>query len=124
MAEKHKKIALDFLNLAVLGKIDLAYDKYIDMNGKHHNIHTISGFSELKKAMKDNHDQFPNKEIIVKKILSDNDLVVTHSKIILKKKEIEISAVHIFRFKDEKIIEMWDIGQQLPPELVNKDGAF
>lgn len=35
--QAHKQAAVQFLQLAVAGRIDEAYQKYVDMNGKHHN---------------------------------------------------------------------------------------
>ena len=34
---KNKEFAIYFLNMVVEGKIDEAYRKYVDMEGKHHN---------------------------------------------------------------------------------------
>lgn len=117
-----KEIAEKFLKLVVAGKIDEAYEKYVDMNGKHHNVYYPAGFSTLKEAMKENHKQFPDKVFEIKNTVAGDNLVAVHSKIIIGEKEIAV--VHLFRFEAGKIIEMWDIGQEIPRELSNKDGAF
>ncbi len=49
---------------------------------------------------------------------------VDHSHIVLRPGETGISAVHLFRFEGNKIVEMWDCGQPLPADSPNKDGAF
>lgn len=117
-----KDIAVDFLRLVTAGNIDEAYEKYVDMNGKHHNMYFPAGFSSLKDAMRENHKQFPNKEFEIKNTISEGSMVAVHSSISLGEKQI--SVVHIFRFEKGKISEMWDIGQEIPKELPNKDGAF
>lgn len=117
-----KNIASDFLQLVIAGKIDEAYEKYVDMKGKHHNIYFPSGFSTLKDAMKENHEQFPDKVFEIKNIIAENNLVTTHSHLYLGEKQIAV--VHVFRFEKDKIIEMWDVGQEIPKEHPNKDGAF
>ncbi len=33
-------------------------------------------------------------------------------------------SLHIFRFAAGKIVEMWDIGQQPPDEMINERGMF
>ena len=92
------------------------------MNGKHHNMYFPAGFSSLKDAMKENHKQFPNKVFEIKNSISEGSMVAVHSSIYLGEKQLAV--VHIFRFEKGKITEMWDIGQEIPKELPNKDGAI
>ena|SRR3989338_4191318 len=123
-SQKNKKIALQFLKSVVNGKIDEAYAKYVSLKGKHHNLFFAAGFPALCKAMKENHVQFPNKKFKVKHVLEDKDLVAVHSHVLLKPKEVEVAVVHLFRFKNGKIVEMWDCGQPIPKDSPNRDGAF
>jgi predicted SnoaL-like aldol condensation-catalyzing enzyme len=119
-----KENSLDFLQLIVAGNIDEAYDNYVNMHGKHHNVYFSGEFASLKQGMIDNHAQFPNKRIMVKNVLGDGDLVAIHSNIVMKPGELGIAAVHIFRFDEGRIIEMWDIGQPVPFDSPNRMGAF
>mgnify|MGYP001559091538 CR=1 FL=1 len=112
------------MKLVVAGKIDEAYRKYVDIHGKHHNPFFPAGFPALQKAMIENHVQFPSKQLTVKNVLSDGGLVAVHSHIVLRPGEDGIIVVHLFRFKNEKIVEMWDCGQPVPANSPNKDGAF
>jgi predicted SnoaL-like aldol condensation-catalyzing enzyme len=121
-ARKHA--AVDFLKLVVAGRIDDAYQKHVDLHGKHHNPFFPSGFPALKKAMIENHVQFPSKQLTVRNVLGDGELVAVHSHIVLRPDETGIAAVHLFRFHGDKIVEMWDCGQPLPSDSPNKDGAF
>ena len=117
-----KEIAVNFLNLVIAGRIDEAYEKYVDKNGKHHNVYFPAGFSALKDAMKENHTQFPNKEFEIKNVIAEGSIAAVHSRLLLGDKEMAV--VHIFKIEEGKITEMWDIGQEIPEELPNKDGAF
>ena len=120
----HKTAAVQFLEKVVQGNIDEAYRTFVDMKGKHHNHFFPAGFASLQKAMKDNHVQFPAKRIAVKNVLADGDLVAVHSELILKSAGDRMTVVHIFRFKGDMIVEMWDCGQQIPADSPNGDGAF
>ena len=122
--ETQKERAMDFLHLVIAGNIDEAYDTYINMHGVHHNVYYSSEFTSLKRGMKENHAQFPNKRLMVKNVLGDGSMVAVHSHIVLKEGEPGLSVVHIFRFEDGKIVEMWDIGQSIPLESPNRRGAF
>jgi predicted SnoaL-like aldol condensation-catalyzing enzyme len=119
-----KESALDFLQLVISGNIDEAYDNYVNMNGKHHNMYYAADFTSLKKGMLENHTQFPSKRIMVKNVLGDGNLVAIHSNIILKPGEPGVSVVHLFRFERGKIVEMWDVGQAIPLDSPNRIGAF
>jgi predicted SnoaL-like aldol condensation-catalyzing enzyme len=57
-------------------------------------------------------------------VLADGDLVAIHSSIVMKPVEMGISVVHIFRFNQGRIVEMWDIGQAIPADSLNLAGAF
>jgi len=122
--QAHKQVAVQFLQLVVVGRIDEAYQKYVDLQGKHHNPFFPAGFPELRKAMTENHIQFPNKQLIIKNVIGDGDLVAVHSHILLCPGETGISAVHLFRFHDYKIVEIWDCNQPVPADSPNKDGIF
>lgn len=124
MRDENKKAAVDYLNMIVEGRIDEAYEKYIDMNGKHHNAYHESGFEALKKGMKDNDAQFPNKKYEIKHVLADDELVSIHGRMILDPGKTEVSVVHLMKFKNGRIVEMWDCGQIIPAHLPNKDGMF
>ena len=139
--QKNKRAALLFLKMVIAGKIDEAYEKYVDMDGKHHNTYFAAGFPLLRDAMKENHVKFPKKKFTVNKVLADGDLVVTHSHLLFNPKEPGMSVVHMFRFgtarskskgsksskgsmEERRIVEMWDCGQLIPKDMQNKGGAF
>jgi len=122
--QARKLAAVQFLQLVVAGSIDAAYEKHVDMRGKHHNPFFPAGFPALEKAMIENHVQFPSKHITVKNVLGDGDLVAVHSHIVLRPDEAGVTAVHLFRFCNGKIVEMWDCGQPVPADSPNMDGAF
>jgi predicted SnoaL-like aldol condensation-catalyzing enzyme len=122
--QAQKESALDFLQLVVAGSINEAYDNYVNMHGKHHNMYYSAEFTSLKQGMIENHAHFPNKRLMVKNVLGDGDLVAVHSNIVMKAGEPGITVVHIFRFEEGRIIEMWDIGQPIPSSSPNRLGAF
>jgi predicted SnoaL-like aldol condensation-catalyzing enzyme len=122
--QAHKEQAVDFLQLVVAGRIDEAYENYVNMHGHHHNLYFSGEFSSLKKAMSENLVQIPNKRLMVKNVLGDGDLVAIHSHLITKVGEPGLVTVHIFRFEEGKIVEMWDLSQAIPLDSPNRMGAF
>lgn len=45
-----KQAAVEFPQLVVAGRIVDAYQKHVDLQGKHHNPYCPTGFSTLKKV--------------------------------------------------------------------------
>ncbi len=120
----HKKAAVNFLQMVAAGEIEQAYQKYVDMKGKHHNPFCAGGFEGLKKGMIENDSHFPHKNFMVKHVLVDNDLVSVHSHLVLKPGELELATTHLLRFESGKIIELWDVATPVPAESPNQDGMF
>jgi predicted SnoaL-like aldol condensation-catalyzing enzyme len=123
-SQAHKQAAVDYLQLIIAGKIDEAYARYVDMQGKHHNPFFAAGFPALKQAMIENQVQLPHKQIAIKNVLGDGDMVTVHSHIMPSPGGTGMAAVHLFRFRGDKIVEMWDVGQPVPADSPNSDGAF
>ena len=116
--DSNKEIALSFLRMSTSGSIDEAYGKYVSSNFHHHNPYFHDDAASLKEGMKDNKKRFPNKIYKVIQALEDGDLVAVHGLVKLSEK-MQIAVVHILRFENGKIVEMWDIGQQIPNDAVN-----
>lgn len=120
----NKEHAVQFLNLVSSGKIDEAYDQFVAPGGKHHSPHFAAGFDALKAAMKDNYQQFPNKQSEIKHVLGDDDLVAVHSHVVLTPGDQGFAILHLLRFEDGKIVELWDFTQMAPEKSLNTDGLF
>lgn len=122
--ESYKQAAVEFLQLAVAGRTDQAYERHVDMQGKHHNPYFPAGFAALKAGMAANHAQFPNEQIIIKSVIGEGDRVAVQSRVVHTPGEQEFATVHLFRFANGKIVELWDYGQPIPADNPNADGMF
>ena len=121
----HKEIAKEFLKLASNQDYKTAYDKFIAPNFIHHNQYFKGDRQSLMTAMQESSKVSPNKEIEVKKVYEDGNTVITHSLVTRKNPEEQpIAVIHIFRFENGKVVEMWDLGQQLIKNSPNENGPF
>jgi len=120
----YKQIAADFLLLASKGNSKEAFSKYVSKNFKHHNTYFKGDGESLMIAMEDNAMKNPNKSFDIKRSLQDGELVATHSHVRQKPGGPGAAVVHIFRFENDKIAELWDLGQPVPLETVNENGMF
>ena len=51
-------------------------------------------------------------------------IVAVHSHVKQKQEDIEGAVVHMFRFENDLIVELWDVGQAIPVETTNEHGIF
>ncbi len=119
-----KEKALSFQNMIVSGKVREAYEAFVSEDFRHHNVHTKAGREALLKGMEENAGQFPDKVFEVQRVVEEGDLIVIHSRMHLAPEGPELAPVHIYRFEGGLIVEMWDVGQAVPKESFNEDGAF
>jgi predicted SnoaL-like aldol condensation-catalyzing enzyme len=121
---KNKEKALDFLRLAASGNVQVAYRKYVGTGFKHHNPFFRGDAESLSKGMEENAGHYPLKVFEPLRALSEGDLVVVHSHVRLKPGDLGIVTVHIFKFHQGQIVELWDIGQPVPESSPNENGMF
>jgi predicted SnoaL-like aldol condensation-catalyzing enzyme len=74
-------------------------------------------------AMEESSKITPNEVFEIKQILEDDNLVAVHS-YIKQPNSSEIAVVHILKFDDGKIVEMWDVIQPFPENIANENGMF
>ncbi len=113
---------MDFLKYAGSGKVREAYDKFTSPNFIHHNQYFKGDRESLLKGMEEAHKNSPNKLVDVKYAYEDGATVITHSHV--AKSGMDIAVVHIFRFENYKIVELWDLGQVIEKDSPNENGLF
>ena len=124
----NRDIALQFLNQVIIGRISEAFEKYVVREGfRHHNPHFKGDRESLKAAMMDAKRNFPKSKLEVQRVLEspdDDTVVAVHSRVKHSDEAPEIAVVHIFRIEREKIVELWDVGVQMPKDSPNENGMF
>jgi predicted SnoaL-like aldol condensation-catalyzing enzyme len=119
-----KETAMDFLQLASSGNVRKAYELYVAQDFKHHNPYFKGNRESLMKGMEDSSKSNPNKEFKMLRALQDGDLVAVHSRVLQTSSNSPISVVHIFRFAENRIVELWDNIMPEPKEMINENGLF
>lgn len=122
--DTRKETALDFLRLTARGQVDEAFARYAAPGFRHHNPHVAADAGTLKAAMKENARRFPHMVFEVQRALAEGPLVAVHSRAVLEEGGAELALVHILRFEEGRIAEMWDVAQAAPVPMANRDGMF
>ena len=120
----NREVARTFLNLVVSGKVREAYNKHVSEDFVHHNPYFKGDRESLLVAMDDDAIKNPNKKLEIKLTLEDGDLVTTYSHIWNRSGNDEFAAVHIFRIKNNQIVELWDVAHVISEVSPNKHGMF
>lgn len=122
---QHNEAAKSFLKMAGGGKVQEAYDQYVAPSFIHHNQYFKGDRQSLLTAMQEASKSHPNKSIEIHHIYEDGNTVITHSLVIPHDaKSPNIAVVHIFRFEDGRIVELWDLGQSISKDSPNENGMF
>lgn len=119
-----KDAAVEFLTLAASGSVREAYDRHIGPGFRHHNPHFRGDAASLREAMQQNASQNPDKVLEIQRVLQDGSEVAVFSRVRQRPGELGGAVVHIFRFEGDRIVELWDIGQEVPETSVNENGMF
>ena len=124
MADSNKNAAVSFLKMAASGKVQEAYSKFVGPNFRHHNPYFEGSAESLQAGMEENASQNPDKVLDVKRVIAEGELVAVHSHVQQKPGERGAAVIHIFRFENDHIVELWDLGQPVQDESPNQFGMF
>lgn len=117
-------IATEFLTLCASGQVRAAYDRYVAEDFRHHNAYFPGDRDSLLLGMEQSSRSEPNKSFTVKQTIEGVDRVAVLSHLRRESAGSEYAVVHILRFADGKIVEMWDVGQEIPKDSPNRLGMF
>jgi predicted SnoaL-like aldol condensation-catalyzing enzyme len=120
----NKGAAKDFLRLAASANVDEGYKKYAAPDFRHHNPWFKGDARSLAAGMRENAAKFPDKKLEVKHAIEEGDFVAVHSHVRHQAGEQGFGVVHIFRFANGKIAELWDLAQEVPKDSPNENGMF
>ncbi|MFF0828019.1 nuclear transport factor 2 family protein [Brevibacillus sp. NPDC003359] len=124
MKTSYKENAVSFLQLVASGNVREAYQSYTGPNFRHHNPYFRGDAHSLMLAMEENAAKNPHKILEVKRVIEEGDVVAVHSHVKQNQEDIGGAVVHIFRFHQDRIVELWDVGQAIPEKSPNENGMF
>lgn len=118
------EIATSFLRMCSRGDVREAYDRYVAADFIHHNAWFAGDRESLLLAMEQSAAAEPNKSFEPKQVIDGGDRVAVLSHLKRANAELEYAVVHIARFEGDKIVELWDLGQEIPKDSPNALGMF
>ncbi|MFF1568714.1 nuclear transport factor 2 family protein [Streptomyces sp. NPDC058293] len=99
-------------------------DRYVRPDYIQHNPLAPDGAETLKNLGVGFHQQFPDAEYDVRRVISEGDVVLVHSNVVTTPGARGAAVVDIFRFQDGKIAEHGDVSQNVPETSANDNTMF
>ena len=126
MTEQELKAAASgFLHTAFnLGEPETAVSEHVGGMFIQHNPQVADGAEALIKFVHSMRSQFPDLHLETKRAIAQGDMVVTHSHMTLTPGEPGLALADFFRFEAGKVVEHWDVIQNIPDTSANPNGMF
>lgn len=105
-------------------KPEEAVAKYIGGYYRQHNPQAGDGAEPFVGFVKWFAQTYPSFRIDLKRIIAEGDLVVTHSHLVREPGDRGRAVVDIFRLENGKVVEHWDVVQEVPESSANNNTMF
>ena len=126
MAEKELEAAASgFLDTAFnLGKPETAVSEHVGDKFVQHNPQVADGAAAFITFVHSMRSQFPEIHLEIKRVITQGEMVATHSHLTLTPEEPGLALADFFRFEEGKVVEHWDVIQNIPDTSANSNGMF
>ncbi|WP_055517816.1 nuclear transport factor 2 family protein, partial [Streptomyces ossamyceticus] len=101
-----------------------ALDRYWDPGYLQHNPQMQSGVPAAKAGLGGYFASVPQLTVTPKRIIAEGDLVAVHSHYVNYPGDRGAAILDLFRVRNGKIVEHWDIIQSVPETSANGNGMF
>ena len=121
---RNKKVVLAFYEQAINKKDFEAARKYMGDPYTQHNPTAVDGHDGLRAWLTEFKRAYPDLKAEVKRVIAEGDYVVLHVYGVNGPSPHGTAVVDIFRVKDGKVVEHWDVIQAIPAEVSNSNSMF
>jgi len=122
--QHNKDIVTAFYETAINNKDFAGAEKYMGPYYKQHNPMAEDGKEGFKKFIDYLRDTYPNSHSEIKRVMAEGDYVILHVHSIEVPDTRGQAIVDIFRLENGKIVEHWDVIQDVPEKSANENGMF
>ena len=123
--ESNKKIVRDFYHMAMNQKRpEEAVALYLGAEYRQHNPEAGDGAGPFIAFVKGFTTAFPSLFFDFRQFIAEGDLVVVHSHLVRKPGDRGVAVMDIFRVEKGRIVEHWDVLQEIPEKAANVNTMF
>ena len=122
--ELNKKTVVAYYEMAFGGRPEEAVASYMGDVYIQHNPEAADGPEAFLGFVHALREANPDVRLDIKRVIAEGDLVVTHGNLVLRPDEPGLALADIFRLRDGKVVEHWDVIQPVPEQSANANGMF
>jgi len=122
--ERNKQVVVDYYQTAFNGNPEKAIADHFGDRYIQHNPAAADGPEAFTGFVNWLRGEYPNLQLDIKRVLADGDMVVTHSHLILEPGKPGQALADFFRLENGKVVEHWDVVQDVPETAANNNGMF
>jgi predicted SnoaL-like aldol condensation-catalyzing enzyme len=122
--EANKQTVLEFYEQGLNRKDFDAAAKFIGPRYVQHNPTALDGPEGFKAFLGFLREKFPDSHSEIKRAFAEGDYVILHVHSVREKGSRGRAIVDIFKLEDGKIVEHWDVAQDIPEKAANGNGMF
>ncbi len=120
----NKKLVTKAFDQLIVRKDLSALDKYWGPEYQQHNPDIANGIAGARAGLGGYFQAFPELAVSRKRVVAEGDLVAVHSHYVNAPGERGQAVVDLFRVRGGKIVEHWDVLQDVPAESANDNTMF
>jgi predicted SnoaL-like aldol condensation-catalyzing enzyme len=120
----NKKVVIDFYEKGLNQKDFEAAAKHFGPRYIQHNPSAADGPEGFNRVVAYLKDTFPNSKSEIKRAIAEGDYVVLHVHSVREPGQRGRAIVDIFRLENGKIVEHWDVIQDVPETAANTNTMF
>jgi predicted SnoaL-like aldol condensation-catalyzing enzyme len=122
--EANKKVVIDFYEKGLNQKDYEAAATHFGPRYIQHNPGAADGPEGFKRLVAFLKEKFPNSKSEIKRAVAEGDYVVLHVHSVREPGQRGRAIVDIFRLENGKIVEHWDVIQDVPETAANTNTMF
>ncbi|WP_328508032.1 MULTISPECIES: nuclear transport factor 2 family protein [unclassified Streptomyces] len=119
-----KKLVTEAFDEIVVRKDLPAIDRYFGPEYHQHNPFAVDGVEGAKVGLGAYFEAFPEVAFSRKRVIAEGDLVVVHSHALTAPGERGQAFMDLFRVRNGKVVEHWDVIQAVPETSANDNTMF
>lgn len=123
-SEINKQNVIEFYNAVVNEKNFDAASGYLGSRHTQHNPTAADGPEGLKQFIQFLRDKYPQSRSEIKHIYADRDYVILHVHSVREPNTRGRAIIDVFKLTNNKIVEHWDVIQDIPETSANPNGMF
>jgi len=122
--DANKKVVVQFYDAAINQKDFEAASKFIGPRYVQHNPRAADGLEGLKGFLALLREKFPDYHSEIKRVFADGDYVILHVHNVPTPSSRGNAIVDIFKLENGKVVEHWDVRQEIPEQAANSNTMF